>query len=166
VAVDDRLEHSFRRAAEDDGRCGILDRMVRASRERHDRQVGALSRRQGTHLIFDPECPGSIECRHPQGICGQERLRALRAGAGHGDRGAHLLEHVEGRGRGGRVRPEADADVRGAKFGDRGDAAAEQGVRAWAVHDRDVPLGKQRDLVGVHLDAVRTEQVGPEHRLE
>src|SRR5260221_12924616 len=68
VAVDDRLEHSFGRATEDDGRCGILDRMVRASRERHDRQDGALGGRQGTHLILNPPRPGSIEGRRAHGI--------------------------------------------------------------------------------------------------
>src|SRR5581483_1561976 len=41
-AVDERLQHPSRRPAEDDGRRGILDRMVRAPRQRHDRQVGAF----------------------------------------------------------------------------------------------------------------------------
>ena len=140
--------------------------MVRASRERHDRQVGALAGRQGTHLILDSQRSGGVERRHAQRIRGQKRLRALRAGASHVDRGAHLLEHVEGRSRGGRVGSEADAHVCGTELGHRCGATAEQGIGARAVRDRDVPLSQQRDLLRVHLDAVRTQQVGAEHRLE
>src|SRR5919198_6111330 len=50
LAVDDRFEHSLRRAAEDDRRSWILHRMVGAPRQRDDRQIGALAGRQGTHL--------------------------------------------------------------------------------------------------------------------
>ena len=63
LAVDDRLEHSFRRAAEDDRRRRILDRMVGASPQRQHRQVGALSGRQGTHLVVDSQRPRRIERR-------------------------------------------------------------------------------------------------------
>ena len=68
LAVDDRLEHSVGRAAEDDGRRGILDRVVGASRERDDRQVGALAGRQGTHLIVDSQRAGRLDGRRAQNI--------------------------------------------------------------------------------------------------
>ena len=167
LAVDDRLEHSFRRAAEDDGRRGILDRMVGAPRERHDRQVGALAGRQGTHLgrRFAARAPPRAVASRSASTARSASARRSRA-ACRVHRGAHLLEDVERRSRGGRVRAEADADARRAQVGERRDPAAEQRVRARAVRDRHAALGEQGDLGVVHLDAVRAEQVGPEHRLE
>ena len=100
LAVDDRFEHSFRRAAEDDCRCRVLDRMVRAPRERHDRQVGALAGRQGTHLGVHPQCAGGVDRRELERLGAPSSASARRSRpAGHVDRRPHLLEEVERRSR-------------------------------------------------------------------
>ena len=134
-AVDDRLEHSLRRAAEDDGRGGILDRVVRAPRQRHDGQVGALSGFKGTHLGVESQSPRGVERREPQRVGGEQGVGPPLARPRDDDRGAQLLEHVERRHRGRRVRSEPDRHSGGAQLGQRGDAAAEQGVRPRAVRD-------------------------------
>ena len=83
-AVDHRRQHSFRRAAEHDRRCGVLHRMVGASRQRHHRQVGALSGRQGTDLLVESQSPCRIEGRQPQRALGVERLPGRAPPPGRG----------------------------------------------------------------------------------
>ena len=151
LAVDDRFEHSFGRTAEDDGRCRVLHRMVGATCERHDRQVGALAGRQRTHLCVHSQCPGRIEGGEREGLPRKQGVGAPLAAAGRVDGGAHLLEDIEGRRRGGRVGSEADDDSGGAQIRERGDAAAEQRIRARAVSDRHSPFREQGDLLGVRL---------------
>src|SRR5262249_50710183 len=69
---------------------------------------------------------------------------------------------VERGSRCGRVRAEADAEARGAQLREWRDPAAEERVRAWAVHDRDVVSREQLDLLVVEVDAVRGDDAGRE----
>ena len=81
--------------------------MVRASGERYDRQIGALSGAQRTHLRVESQGAGRLDRRELERIgCAQERLGAPLAGPGRVDGCAELLEQVERRRRGGRVRAE------------------------------------------------------------
>ena len=113
-------------------------------------------------VVVEPERARAAERRELERVGGGQRVRAALAGARADDRRAHLVEHVERRRRRGAVRRDADADARLAQRRERGDAAAEDPVRARAVRDRDVVLGEERDLLLVGLDAVRGDDVRAE----
>ena len=85
----------------------------------------------------EPQRPSAAERRELERLGCGERAGALGAGAGQRDHRAQLLEEVVRRDRGDAVGADADAEAGGAKRLERRDAAAEQGVRARAVRDRD-----------------------------
>ena len=167
LPVDDRREHSFRRASEDDGRRGILDRMVGAPRERHDRQVGALAGRQGTHLAVDSQGAGRVDRREARA----PRPRGAPPGAapGPGRRRSRPASPRKRRTRASRRASRCRAPPsplrRAARRAARRRSRAGRSSGGSGRPARRVPPSRAISRV-VDLDAVGAEEVGPEHRLE
>ena len=162
-AVDDRLQDSSRRAAEDDC-CGrVLDRIVRASGERQRGQVGSLAGRQGADLGVEPERAGTVDRSEPQRIVGGQRVGPLLAGAAMRRRcGAPRRGRTTASTPGESVpsptrRPAARSAASGAM--PQPSSAFERGQWATATSLR----GEQLELLVVEVDAVRAEKLGAEH---
>ena len=114
----------------------------RTSGNREDDQVGALAGSEAAELVLEPERARGAECRESQCVGCAEGIRAALEGACGAHGGPHLVPGVEGRSRGRRVGAEPYADPGARRLAERRDAAAEQGVRAWAMGNRHVRAGE------------------------
>jgi hypothetical protein len=81
LAICDGQEYPRRGPTENDGRGRVLDRLVRRTRQRHDREVGALAGDERADLVVEPERTRAAEGAELQRLGGRQRVGPLLAGA-------------------------------------------------------------------------------------
>jgi hypothetical protein len=113
--------------------------------------------------VLEPECAGTPQGRQLECLRREERVAAPLPRPRRVDRRPQLLEHVDRRRGRGAVRADADPHAGRDQSAERRDPAAEDGVRARAVRNRDVVLCEQADLLVVCLDTVRGRDAFVQH---